>query len=185
LSCREKTCCSYYVVAVTGPDVWRIMRALQLSPADFLRYWETAEEAPGRFLLRPEGPYCELVLAKRSLPEPLPSPCVFLLRTSDGHGVCGLGDLRPGQCQAYPVYLEGDRVRLVHDAQGCVRTWSYADVHLTQERSRLGGLAVEQEAHNAVVAEWNRRVREAQRERGFGEFCAYLANRHAAAGEPS
>jgi Fe-S-cluster containining protein len=179
LSCREKTCCSYYVVSVTGSDVWRIMRALQLSPADFLRYWETAEEAPGRFLLRPEGPYCELVLAKRPMPEPLASPCVFLTRTSDGHGVCGLGDLRPGQCQAYPVYLEDGRVRLINDPRGCVRTWSYGDVDLARERDRFRRLAAEQEEHQATVAEWNRRVREARRERAFEEFCAYLANRHA------
>lgn len=177
LSCREKSCCSYYIVSVTAQDVWRIMRALSISPADFLRFWEREHEAPGRFLLTPDGPFCDLVLAKRPLPEPLLSPCVFLLRTSDGHGVCGLGDLRPGQCRAYPVFRQGDLIRLVNDSRGCVRTWSYGDLDLDRERPLLARLAAEEHSHQAIVADWNSRVRTERRERTFDEFCSYLINR--------
>jgi hypothetical protein len=177
MSCREKTCCSYYIVSVTGRDACRIMRTLHISPADFLRYWEREQEAPGRFLLAPEGPFCELVLAKRPMPEPLLSPCVFLLRTSDGHGLCGLGALRPGQCHGYPVFMQGDLIRLVNDSQGCVRTWSYGDLDLERERPLLTRLAADEKEHHGMVADWNRRVRTDRRERGFDEFCAYLVNR--------
>lgn len=176
LSCREKLCCSYYIVSVTARDVWRIMRALHISATDVLRYWEREHEAPGRFLLSPDGPFCELVLAKRPLPEPLLSPCVFLLRTSDGHGVCGLGELRPGQCQAYPVFQHGDLIRLVNDSQGCVRTWSYGDLDLERERPLLARLATEEREHQALVANWNSRVCGEHRERSFEEFCSYLIN---------
>jgi hypothetical protein len=177
MSCREKTCCSYYMVAVTARDAWRIMRALQIAPADFLRYWERECEAPGRFLLKPEGPFSELVLAKRPMPEPLLSPCVFLLRTSDGHGLCGLGDLRPGRCQSHPVFLQGELIRLVNDSEGCVRTWSYGDLDLERERPLLMRLAADEQEHHAMVADWNRRVSNERRERAFDEFCAYLVNR--------
>jgi len=179
LGCREKLCCTYYTVSVTARDVWRIIRSLQLAPSDFLRYAEAAEERPGRFLLRPDGPGCDLVLAKR--PGAAPSPCLFLLRTGDGHGVCGLGDLRPGECQAYPVYLRHGLVRLVNDREGCVRSWSYAEIEIEAEASRLRRLGAEMEEHCRMVAEWNRSVRAAGREHTFDEFCAYLVNRCAAA----
>jgi Fe-S-cluster containining protein len=183
LGCREKLCCTYYTVTVTARDVWRIIQALQLGVSDFLRYAETADERPGRFLLRPEGPFCDLVLAKR--PGDGPSPCVFLLRTGDGHGVCGLGDLRPGECRAYPVYLRHGLVRLVNDRDGCVRSWSYAEVDLDHEHARLRGLDAERQEHLRVVAEWNRAVRTDGHQRTFDEFCAYLVGRCVEAEEAS
>lgn len=176
LACSEKTCCSYYVVSVTARDIWRIMRAMHIAPVDFLRYYAGEEEVPGAFLLGADKPFCELVLAKRPLPEPLASPCVFLVRTSDGHGLCGLGELRPGQCQAYPVFQRGDLLRLVNDTQGCVRRWSHGDIDLDRDRSLLRRLASEGEEHRELVAEWNRRVHAEQRERSFDELCSYLVN---------
>jgi Fe-S-cluster containining protein len=179
LSCREKICCSHYIVSVTGHDIWRIMRALQIAPADFLRYIELAGEAPGLFQLAPDGPFCQLVLAKRELPEPLPSPCVFLLRTRDGQALCGLDDLRPGQCQSYPVFQDRDEIRLINDPQGCVRTWSHDDLDLPRERPRLQRLADQEAHHRDVVAAWNQRMRQDGRARSFNEFCSYLVNRQA------
>ena len=32
LSCREKRCCSHYIVTLTGRDIWRISEAMQLPP---------------------------------------------------------------------------------------------------------------------------------------------------------
>jgi Fe-S-cluster containining protein len=180
LGCREKICCSYYTVMLTGLDVWRIARAMQLAPVDFVAYRRAAGPGPGRFQLEPGGASHELVLAKRALPEPLPSPCVFLLRTNDNHGLCGLGPLRPGQCRAYPVYLSGDVVGLIHDPDGCVRTWSYGDIDVEAERERSRGLAAEEEEHQRAVREWNERVNASGRGRSFEDFCAYLLNRYAA-----
>jgi Fe-S-cluster containining protein len=176
LACSQKTCCSYYVVSVTARDIWRIMRAMEIAPGDFLRYYACDHEVPGCFLLGAEGSFCDLVLAKQPLPEPLASPCVFLVRTTDGHGLCGLGELRPGQCQSYPVFQQGDLLRLVNDAEACVRTWSHVDIEASRERPLLGRLASEEEEHRGLVAEWNRRVRVEPRERTFDEFCAFLVN---------
>ena len=172
LGCREKTCCAYYTVVVTGLDVWRIARAMQLAPVEFIAYRQAGGPGEGQFQLAPDGPSYELVLAKRSLPEPLPSPCVFLVRTNDGHGLCGLGPLRPGQCRAYPVYVTGDAVGLINDPAGCVRSWSYADIDVEAEREHGRGLMAEAEEHRAAVREWNARVKESGRVRSFEDFCA-------------
>jgi Fe-S-cluster containining protein len=180
LACKSKPCCSYYTVMPTGRDVWRIVRAMHLQPADFLRTCEMPEAAPGRFLLATGAPYHTLILAKRPLPPPLAAPCVFLVRTNDGHARCGLGELRPAKCQTYPVTLEGDRVGLINDPEGCVRSWSLADIDIREERGRLGEAQAEEEEYHAIVQAWNRRVLEGGRERSFQEYCAYLLNQYAA-----
>ena len=180
LACKSKPCCSYYTVTLTGRDVWRIVRAMQLQPPDFLRVYETSEAAPGRFLLAARGPYNTLILAKRPLPPPLPTPCVFLVRTNDGHARCGLGDLRPLRCQTYPVTLEGDGVGLINDPEGCVRSWSLGEIDVRDERGRLEEALAEEAEYHAIVEAWNRRVLEGGRERSLPEYCAYLLNRFAA-----
>ena len=177
LGCREKLCCSYYTVAVTGPEVRRIAQAMELSPRDFLQSRQVPEPGPGRFRLEPEGPVFELILAKRWRPAPLLSPCIFLARTTDGHAVCGLGDLRPAQCQDYPVYVHDDIVALVNDPAGCVRTWSPAELDVDEERERIGRHAEDTETHHRIVEAWNARVRSGGRSRSFDEFCAFLLNR--------
>jgi len=179
LACTEKRCCSYYTVTLTGRDVWRIALHLQLSPLDFVRY-APAEKAEGRFVLAPDGQFYELLLAKRPLPPPLPSPCVFLMRTNDAYGVCGLGALRPGQCRAYPVYLQNDRIGVINDPDGCVRTWSYGDIDLEEEDQPLRRLMGEEAEHRQIVREWNQRVHKRGQERTFQDFCTYLVNRYAA-----
>ncbi len=176
LVCREKTCCSYYTVTVRGPDLARIARAMQLAPADFLTYHAVAEGEEG-FLLHPDGPPHVLTLAKRPLPGQTGSPCIFLLRTNADHGLCGLGDLRPGQCHTFPSYLADGFVAVAHAPAGCVRTWSYGDIDLDEERRKLMRLQTEDAVHDVLVEEWNTRVRADRRERSTEEFCTFLLNR--------
>jgi Fe-S-cluster containining protein len=177
LGCREKTCCSYYTVTVTARDLLRIARAMQLSPSEFLVYHTLPEGEKDGFLLHPGGPLWALALARRSLPDETASPCIFLLRTNDRHGLCGLGDLRPGQCHTYPAYLVDGFVALANNPAACVRTWSYGDLDLEEERRKLGRFKIEEAEHGRLVEEWNRRVREEGRERSFEEFCTFLVNR--------
>ncbi len=177
LSCREKTCCSYYTVTITAQDLMRISRALQLAPSDFLTSHTLADEEKGGFLLHPDGPLYALSLVRRLLPDETASPCIFLLRTNDQHGLCGLGDLRPAQCRMFPTYLADGFVAVAHNPAGCVRTWSYGDMDLDEERRELMRFRAEESAHNALVVEWNRRVRSDGRERSCEEFCTFLVNR--------
>lgn len=180
LSCREKVCCSYYTVSLTGRDVWRIVKAMHLGPADFLRYYETPEPGPGRFLLSPRGSYGVLVLSKRELPPALPSSCVFLLRTNSGHAVCGLGNLRPGQCRSYPTALRNGEVVLIPTGEGCVRSWSPEEFEFGRERGTLLDLEAEAREYHGIVDRWNHRVCETGLDRSFDDFMAYLLNQYSA-----
>jgi Fe-S-cluster containining protein len=177
LSCRDKTCCSYYTVTVRAQDLLRIARNMQLAPSDFLSYHALPEGERGGFLLDPAGPGCALTLMRRSFPGDTAAPCIFLLRTNDQHGRCGLGDLRPGQCRTYPSYFADSFVAVAHFPAGCVRTWSYGDMDLEEERKKLRHARAEEAVHEALVEEWNQRVRSEGRERSCDEFCTFLVNR--------
>lgn len=176
LSCREKRCCSYYTVTVTTHDMVRIASTMQLAPSDFLTYYTVAADEKGGFLLRPGGAKHALALVKRQLPDETASPCIFLLRTNDQHGVCALGELRPAQCRTFPTYLTGGVVAVAPRPAGCVRGWSFADIDVTDELRGLLRAHAEDTAHNDLVARWNERVHADGYERGFEEFCAFLIN---------
>jgi Fe-S-cluster containining protein len=176
LACREKSCCSYYTVTVTARDLVRVARAMQLAPTDFVTACTVPDGGPGTFLLRPDGPRHALTLVKRAFPDPADSPCIFLLSTNDRRGLCGLGDLRPGQCRTFPSYLTDDFISIVNDPPGCVRTWSYGDVDLDEERRRIVHAKAEEAEHHEALAEWNRRVGDEGRERSFEELCTFLVN---------
>lgn len=177
LSCRDKTCCSYYTVSVTVWDLVRIARAMQLAPADFLMYSSTSPGEAGAFILHPDGPHHALTLARRSLPDETASPCIFLLHTNDQHALCGLGDLQPAQCRGFPSYLVDGLVHMVGNPSGCVRTWSYGDIDVEDERQRLLRYKREEADHQRLVEEWNGRVLKGGRERSCEEFCTFLVNR--------
>jgi Fe-S-cluster containining protein len=176
LSCREKTCCSYYTVTVTAYDLLRIARAMQLAPTDFLTCQRAGDDDQSGFLLHRDGVRYVMALLKRQLSDQTSSPCVFLLRTNDQHGVCALGDLRPAQCRTFPSYLANDSVGISHQPAGCVRTWSYGDIDVDEERRDLMRAGDEDAAHAELVEQWNARVRSDGRERPFEEFCAFVIN---------
>lgn len=177
LACRDKTCCSYYTVTVTARDLVRIAGAMQLAPADFLMVSPASAEERGAFLLHPEGPYHTLALARPSLPDATASPCIFLVRTNDQHALCGLGNLQPAQCRGFPSYLADGFIHIVSHPSGCVRSWSYGDIDLQEERNALMQFEQEEEEHHRLAEEWNGRVRKGGRERSCGEFCSFLVNR--------
>ena len=176
LSCSQKVCCSHYAVPMIGQDVYRIAQALQLFPSDFLMYYEPESGGEELFLLSPEGPRYALMLAKRQLPEALGAPCIFLVRTNDGHARCGLHDLRPAQCHIYPVCVKGETVALIQDPSGCIRAWSHGDVDADEEKARHARFARFEAEHVRIVREWNRRIQQDGSARSFEDFCAYLLN---------
>jgi hypothetical protein len=177
-----KLCCFHYTVAVSGRDIYRILRALQVPAQDFLDYQAVHDAAPGGFLLEPGGNRYAVVLARRRLPEPLASPCLFLVRTSDGKAFCGLGELRPGPCRTHPVVLKDDVIALVNDPGGCVRTWSYRDIDM-DERRKIRRVLAEEDEYRGVVEQWNAQTQERGGQRTFEEYLSYLVNRYAAMAE--
>ena len=108
LGCREKSCCHNTRVVITGKDVCRICRTMELQPWDFTLYSEAPQGAVDAFRLEPGGPVYQVILAKRGPLGPGGAPCIFLWKLADGHAQCGLGQLRPMVCQTYPALLIDD-----------------------------------------------------------------------------
>src|SRR5579859_3409360 len=78
LGCRQKTCCHGTRVIVSGKDVWRIARTLDVRPWDFTVYCDALEGAIDGFQLAPNGPLYQTVLSKRGKVGPRGAPCFFL-----------------------------------------------------------------------------------------------------------
>jgi hypothetical protein len=113
-----------------------------------------------------------------------PAPCIFLLRTRNGYHRCGLGDLRPAVCRAFPSELV-DGVLCMRPDPGCTcRTWSLADVEIAEEQERIAVRQEEGEEYCAVVARWNERVAAAPAAAfTFPDYCTFLLEAYDAAPE--
>ena len=189
LGCKQKTCCYLPFVVPTGRDIWRIARSLQTPPWSFLICFPTPQPRRDAFLLDQSGRQFRVVLAKGpSRRKTLPPPCIFLLRTRDGHHRCGLGDLRPRVCQAFPSELV-DGVLCLQPDSGCTcRTWALADVDLAEETALVTARQADAEDYCAVVARWNARVAAGPAEASFTfpDYCNYLLETYdaLAAGTP-
>ncbi len=72
LKCREKSCCSYYVV--TGADATRIARTLSVPPWDITVAVACADEPPDAFVLA-NGTRHRLALARVALTVCCREPC--------------------------------------------------------------------------------------------------------------
>lgn len=173
LGCREKTCCHNTKVIVSGKDVWRISGALELSPWDFTLYAEAVEGAADGFLLAPEGPPYQVVLAKRGEVGTDGAPCIFLWKLADGHAQCGLGALRPMTCLTYPALVQDGLMRVESSACSC-RRWSVLDVDEGRERALIGQMFSEAVEYVEMVADWNGMVAANGRERAYSEFCEWV-----------
>jgi hypothetical protein len=161
LTCKQKTCCYPLLVIVTGRDVWRIAGALGTAPWTFLVYFGSPEPTPDSFMLDKSGKYYRLALAKgQTKRKKLPPPCIFVVKTRDGHHRCGLGDLRPQTCHTFPLQSVGGVASVVPDT-GCVcRSWSLGEMDVEEERAGLRERVEEYAEYSALVEAWNRGVME-------------------------
>lgn len=94
-ACREKRCCSYYSVILTGHDMVRIARRLDLPPSVFTRFAEAPPDASDAFRLDDSGRAYQMILAKQPQSPDGLAACTFLSRLPGGHAICGLGVERP------------------------------------------------------------------------------------------
>lgn len=152
----DAPCCRVYVVPLTGDDAWRLARA---TPVPLHRLVACAPQrepdGPG-FLLAPDGPLHELVLAAQAC-HPA-APCTFL-RFEGGAGRCGIYAARPRACRRFPAVREGAAVVARAGTPCPAGAWP---------RRRMGGLswrvALAREArelalYGEVALDWNQRVR--------------------------
>jgi len=180
LACRDKTCCYAPLVIPTGRDVWRITQALGVPPWSFLIYFVTREPRRDAFVLDHSGRAFRLALAKGPSRRKQP-PCVFLMKTRDGAHRCGLGDLRPSVCRAFPTEV-ADGLICVRPDSGCTcRVWSLADVDLAEERALVEQRQANAEEYCQVVAGWNAHVEAAGAEARFDflDYCRFLMQAYA------
>ena len=173
LACKQKTCCYAPVVIPSGRNVWRIARTLDTPPWSFLVYFETAAPRRDAFALDRSERRFRVALAKQpSQRTKTPPPCIFLLRTRSGQHRCGLGDLRPMVCRAFPAESVGGVVCLRRDSGCTCRSWVLADVDIDEETALLAARQTDAEEYCAVVARWNSMVGSAPAETHF-DFVAY------------
>jgi Fe-S-cluster containining protein len=159
LTCKQKSCCYASLVVVTGRDVWRISRALGAAPWTFLLYFGSPQPMPDSFILDKSGRHYRLALAKgASKRKKLPPPCMFLIKTRDGHHRCGLGELRPQACRTFPLRSAAGMVSVMPDT-GCVcRDWTLAEVDVEEEKAGLKARFDEYVEYSSLVETWNRGV---------------------------
>jgi Fe-S-cluster containining protein len=175
LSCREKSCCHTTKVVISGFDMWRINQAMELMPWQYARYVDAPADASDGFLLQSDGPRFQVVLAKRGEVDEGGAPCVFLLKLNDGHAQCGLGQLKPTACQAYPAVLIDGLLRCSSSACTC-RRWSVLDLDVGYDIALLQRMLEEAAEYAQIVETWNEEVEKSQQIHTFRDFCAYVVD---------
>ncbi|WP_370626735.1 hypothetical protein [Streptomyces sp. NBRC 110035] len=190
---RTENLCTRGARFVTGSDIARISRALALEPWHVTQTAPAAADDPTGIVTDGGRRRVNLRLANGS------HGCVFLLRTSGGLGRCGLGDLAPVSCRAYPARLgDGTAPAPAADAgqtgattsgatpSGGPRRWTEKDLDqklLTEVRNDW---TADRDHWFEVVKRWNALAAEyegakpADDEPGIRDFQRYLLEAYAA-----
>lgn len=179
MRCREKTCCTYYAVYLTGDEIVRIARMLGASPWAFT-IAVPSESAPDAFALDRSPQRYRAALTK--LPDDAERErCIFLLRLSDGTARCGLGESRPTPCRTFPVELHEGSLRVFADGCTC-RSWSLEDVDAEAERALLQDDARARDVYAGLVRNWNAYVEATEIEGlSYPDYCRFLLDQYVSA----
>lgn len=176
---RTEALCTRGPRFVTGADIVRISRTLALEP------WHVTESAPAA-ASDPTGIVTDggrrrvnLRLANG------PHGCLFLLRTSGGLGHCGLGELAPVSCRAFPARLgEGadPAAARAENPTGGPRQWAEDDLDQEKLAEARAAWAADRDHWFEVVKRWNALTEDAtgDDEPGIRDFQRYLLEAHAA-----
>ncbi|MCX2923761.1 hypothetical protein ORI94_09205 [Streptomyces sp. NEAU-W12] len=200
---RTENLCTRGARFVTGSDIARISRALALEPWHVTQTAPAAADDPTGIVTDGGRRRVNLRLANGS------HGCVFLLRTSGGLGHCGLGDLAPVSCRAYPAHLgDGTAPAPAADAgqtgattsgattsgatppdampPGGPRRWTEEDLDRKLLAEVRSGWTADRDHWFEVVRRWNALAAEyegaesADDEPGIRDFQRYLLEAYAA-----
>lgn len=177
LACKQKSCCYASLVLLSGRDIWRIARSLDLPPATFIVYFEMSRPTRDSFALDQSGRTFRLALAKqKTRRRKNPPPCIFLMKTRSGHHRCGLGSLRPQVCHSFPIERVGGVLCIPGETDCTCRDWSLADVDMDEESREVDSRQAGFEEYSGVVAQWNRTVTTSSEGSVFTflQFCDFL-----------
>ena len=151
-------CCRHYVVTITGYDMWKIARGLNLAPEQFVVVAQQSDATNKGFFLDDSGKTYNLALDKRATQEE-ERPCVFWLDLPGGIGRCGIYPLRPYVCQTYPANFFGATVAQRREDALCPQdAWRDGILDRPIWRERLLRMHVEHEIYALAVARWNYHV---------------------------
>jgi Fe-S-cluster containining protein len=181
LRCREKHCCTFYAVYLTGDEIVRVARTLDTPPWTFTIAVPTADAADDAFALDHSTLRYRAALTK--LPDGAERErCIFLLRLSDGTARCGLGESRPAPCRSFPSELHEGELRV--SAAGCTcRDWSLDDIDVESDRALLLAESHARAEYAGLVRNWNAHVAAATVSEPFAyqDFCRFLLDQYALA----
>lgn len=175
-------CCRSFTVQVTGADILRIERDLQLDFWDFACRWadpngDVARDTAPQFYFEddPETPYVICLMHVDSRVHPGTTMCRFLeespIDAEHPRGVarCGIYDSRPATCRVFPTKLnETADLAVLYDvpARGrgtdepayelCPTEWSPADVDPLQTMDHLVLAKYEMAFFHHLADIWNR-----------------------------
>ncbi len=173
----EGRCCTYYIVPITGYDLWRIVQAQRLAPSSFTtRLPEDYPTATG-YILRPSGPTYSLALrhheGRRN-----DIPCVFLMQLREGVQRCGIYDSRPSACRTYPMRLNEQRIAPRDDMLCPPDSWNIPALDRSIWRERVERQEWEWDLYGRVVKAWNEAVQRHPPTAGFvvTQYTEYLLN---------
>lgn len=178
-------CCRSFAVPLTGADILRIERGLNLSFWDFVCRWADPEGSIARqyaphfyFADEPETPFVISLMHRDSDIFAGTSCCRFLVegRPDDdqplGQSRCGIYRYRPAACRVFPARFNalGDDIVLQdipQEAAGggrgvhslCGRPWDPSDLDIRQTLDDLTVARYEMEFFHLLAERWNRSPR--------------------------
>ncbi len=151
----DARCCRVYVVPLTGEDAWRLAERSGIPMHRLVACAAQPEPTPSGFLLAPDGPTHDLVLAAQAC-HPR-APCAFLSEEG-GRGRCGAYAFRPRACRRFPAARAGAGV-ISREGIPCPGgAWPAARMRGVSWRVALAREEREAALYAEVVAGWNARV---------------------------
>lgn len=185
---RTENLCVRGARYVTGSDIVRVSRALALEPWHLTQTAPAAADDPTGIVTNGGRRRVNLRLANG------PYGCVFLLRTAGGLGHCGLGELAPVSCRAFPAQLGEGAPAGTTKSRGGSGQLTEADLDQELLADAKRGWTADRDHWFEVVERWNALPDESgagagsgtgsgsgpDDESGIRDFQRYLLETHAA-----
>ena len=176
-SCEACTgeCCKFYLVNLSGRDVWNIASSQHMSAPQFVEIAQEAQTTPTGFHLDATKMTFGLVLAKRPGPDGR-QQCSFLVTLESGIGRCGIYPHRPAACRVFPAQLRDGAVAFREQIVCPTDSWNLAASELPPWRNALLRSNMEWALYASVVSRWNESALRTPRGemRTPDEYYAYL-----------